>query len=348
MSNYTDHKKYEDYEFEDFLSDEFFVQWVKSPSENTLHFWEKWLISNPQKREMVTEAASFVRSIQYKENFEFTDEAYIQVFENILKADLEVPSHNTIPSKMDTWYSFFSVRRAAAILLIGFSCWALYETQNFSDSEKASIEWITKVNEAGKKTVLHLNDGTVIHLNSNSKISYPKTFTESSRVISMEGEAFFDVKKEGRPFIVEVKDAKVEVLGTSFNVNSMVKGKLEVALVSGKVKVNDKLGNQVMLAPMEMIVLEDNGKIHKQDFDVRSVTGWKDKYLVFTDDDFDTVVQKIETWYGVEINTTGKFNAQWAYTGQYYDESLENVLEGIAQTSKINYKIKGKEVEITH
>ncbi|TXE04795.1 FecR family protein [Algoriphagus aquimarinus] len=348
MSNYTNHKKYEDYEFEDFLSDEFFVQWVKSHSENNLHFWEKWLISNPQKREMVTEAASFVRSIQYKENFEFTDEAYIEVFENILKVDLETPSISSTHSKKEVWYSFFSVRRVAAILLIGFSCWALFETQNFSESEKAPIEWITKVNEAGKKTVIHLNDGTVIHLNSNSKISYPKTFTDSIRVISMEGEAFFDVEKETRPFIVEVNDAKVEVLGTSFNVNSVVEGKLEVALVSGKVKVNDKLGNQVMLDPMEMIVLEDNGKIYKQDFDVRSVTGWKDKYLVFTDDDFDTVVRKIKNWYGVEISTSGKFNTQWAYTGQYFDESLENVLEGIAQTSKIKYKIKGKEVQITH
>lgn len=348
MSNYTDHKKYEDYEFEDFLSDGFFVQWVKSPSENTLHFWEKWLISNPQKRGMVTEAARFVRSIQYKENYELSNESYIEVFENILKADLEVPSHSTTPAKIETWYSFFSVRRVAAILLIGFSCWALYQTQNFSESQKVEVEWITKVNKGGKKTVIHLNDGTVIHLNSNSKISYPKTFMDSIRVISMEGEAFFDVEKEIRPFIVEVKDAKVEVLGTSFNVNSVVEGKLEVALVSGKVRVNDKIGNQVMLDPMEMIVLEDNGKIYKQDFDVRAVTGWKDKYLVFTEDDFDTVVQKIENWYGVEISTSGKFNTQWAYTGQYFDESLENVLEGIAQTSKIRYEIKGKEVQITH
>lgn len=348
MSKNRDRKKYEDYEFEDFLSDEFFIQWVKSPDENNLHFWEKWLTSNPKKRELVSDAASFVRSIHYRENFELSDDAYIEVFENILKADLETDSCKTIKPHNEKWYSFFSIRGAAAVLLIAFSCWALYETLSYSEAEKAEVEWITKVNEGGKKTVIKLNDGTVIHLNSNSKISYPETFTDSIRVVSMEGEAFFDVMKESRPFIVEVSETKVEVLGTSFNVNSVIEGKLEVALISGKVKVNDSQGNQVMLAPMEMLVLEDNGQIFKQNFDVRTITGWKDKYLVFSDDDFNTVIQKIETWYGVEISTASKFNSQWAYTGQYYNESLENVLEGISQTSKIRYKIKGKEVEITN
>lgn len=348
MYKYKRHKKYEDYEFEDFLVDEFFVQWVKSPNENNQHFWEKWLSANPQKKAMVSEAAGFVRSMHYKEDFGFSDDDYIEIFENILKADVDASLLKTTKPKTGKWHSFFLVRRVAAILLIVFLCWALYETQNYSSSADAEIEWVTKVNEGGKKTVIRLHDGTVVHLNSNSRISYPESFRDSLRMISMEGEAYFDVKKENRPFIVQVNNAKVEVLGTSFNVNNSAKNKLEVALVSGKVKVNDNLGNQVMLAPSEMLVLEDNGKIYKQTFDTRSIIGWKDKYLVFTEDNFDTVIRKIESWFGVKINTTGQPNASWAYTGQYHDESLENVLEGIAQTSKIRYKIKGKKVEITN
>lgn len=350
MSKNKHPKKYENYSLEDFLSDEFFIQWVKSPNENNSHFWEKWLNLNPQKREIVTEAASFVRSVHYQDKYEFSNVDYIEVFENILLADVDAELSKKMESiQPNKWYSLFSVRRAAAIILIAFSCWALYQTQDFSDSTSADeVEWITKTNESGKKTVIHLNDGSTIHLNSNSSITFPKVFSESSRLVSMIGEAFFDVKKEDRPFIVDLKDAQVEVLGTSFNVNHFEGEKLEVALVEGKVKVNDDLGNQVILAPSEMLVMGKSGEMYKKNFDARTITGWKDKYLVFSEADFITVVQKIESWYGVKIQAEGMVNSQWSYTGQYYDETLENVLEGIAQTSKIKYTIKGNEVSITN
>ncbi|WP_057940237.1 FecR family protein [Algoriphagus resistens] len=348
MSTSRKHKKYEEFGFEDFVADEFFVQWVKSPDENNLHFWEKWLLSNPHKKEVVAEAAGLVRSIDYKENVEFSDDAYIEVFENILKADQE---DGHIPEICSTekskWYMLLSLRNIAAVFIIGFTSLILF---NIPESPKMveEIAWITKENGGGKKRVVHLNDGTVIHLNSNSTISYPERFTDSLRFVILEkGEAFFDVaKEERRPFVVQVNEAKVAVLGTSFNVNNR-EGQLEVALVSGKVKVNDNQGNQVVLNPMEMIELEETGHMSKKNFDLMQVTGWKDKYLVFTNDDFNSVVEKIESWYGVKVNATGINRGNWAYTGLYYDESLENVMEGIAQTSRINYEIQGREVYVT-
>ncbi|MFC5623995.1 FecR family protein [Algoriphagus winogradskyi] len=347
MSKNISQKKYEDYELEDFLTDEFFTQWVKSPNENNSHFWEKWLNSNHKKSDLVRKAAGFIRSIQYQENAELSNEDYIEVFENILKGDLSATPIKSKNSNSTKWYSFFSIRWAAAIVLIVFCSWALFESKIYSDGEASEVVWVTKVNAAGKKTIIHLSDGTSIHLNSNSKISYPENFSDSLRIVSIEGEAFFDVIKEERPFIVELQNAKIEVLGTTFNVNNTNEDKVEIALVSGKVKVNDNIGNQIMLAPTEMIVLEKNGQFSKKKFDLRSITGWKDKYLIFTEDDFDTVIQKIERWYGVDITAAGEFKEHWAYTGQYHDESLENVLEGIAQTSKISYSINGKKVEIT-
>lgn len=348
MSISGKHKKYEEFDFEDFIADEFFVQWVKSPDENNLHFWEKWLLSNPHKKGTVAEAAGLVRSIDYKENFEFSDDAYIEVFENILKGDQEeVYARAVRPVRKSKRHSLLSFRTIAAMLMIGFLCLVLFSIEEPIDVPE-EVKWITKENGGGMKRVVHLNDGTIVHLNSNSSISFPERFTDSIRfVILEEGEAFFNVAKEkSRPFIVEANNAKIAVLGTSFNVNRM-KGKLEVALVTGKIKVNDKQGNQVMLEPMEMIVLEETGNMYKQNFDLIQVTGWKDKYLVFTNDDFNAVVQKIENWYGVKVTATGMNRSNWAYTGLYYDESLKNVMEGIAQTSGINYTIKGEKVYIS-
>ncbi|WP_373399271.1 hypothetical protein V8V91_05930 [Algoriphagus halophilus] len=99
--------KYEDYELEHFLVDEFFIQWVKNPNENTTHFWEKWLVANPKKRGIVLEAAQLIKSIGYKEKPEFSNEVYIKLFENIIRfEDLTVDQDTGIP-KLANWYSFF-------------------------------------------------------------------------------------------------------------------------------------------------------------------------------------------------------------------------------------------------
>lgn len=355
MPNYTDHKKYEDYEFEDFLSDEFFVQWVKSPSENNLHFWEKWLISNPQKREMVSEAASFVRSIQYKENFEFTDEAYIEVFENILKADNHFRQLKTIsPTKTSTTHtkkvnSIFPIRGIAASLLVLFCLWAQYEAFQFKiDPEPiAEIVLMKRSNPAGQKSIVDLPDGSRIHLNANSEIEFPKEFSNNIRLVSLTGEAFFEIEKESRPFIVQSGETKIKVLGTSFNVNKKENGSLYVALVTGKVTVDTQDGSRMTLEPNEMLVIEDGGRFQKTGFDPKEVIGWKDKYLVFKTSSLPEVRRKLEQWYGVKIELKGDFDKKWTYSGIYKDEMLENVLRGICMTSGMNYKIDKKHITLT-
>lgn len=340
--------KYEDYELEHFLVDEFFIQWVKNPNENTTHFWEKWLVANPKKRGIVLEAAQLIKSIGYKEKPEFSNEVYIKLFENIIRfEDLTVDQDTGIP-KLANWYSFFSFRKIAAIFICAFCIWGAWDILSFQDEvEVKEVTFITKKNPKGVKSSIKLSDGSVIHLNSNSEIIYPNEFSDSLRTISLKGEAFFDVSKESRPFKVNVDNTIVEVLGTEFNINQSKGEELAVALVSGKVKVNDTHGNQVILDPSEMLVIKNDGNFYKSTFDSLQVVGWKDKNLIFKRDDFYTVKEKLENWYGIEITVKGKIGSKWAYTGEYHDETLKNVLEGIRQTSNIHYKLKGKKVEIT-
>ena len=71
------------------------------------------------------------------------------------------------------------------------------------------------------KTIEVLPDGTTVYLNTNSKIIFPKRFEKNKREITLKGEAFFEVTKDkNRPFIINVNEAQVEVLGTSFNILS--------------------------------------------------------------------------------------------------------------------------------
>src|SRR5690606_21045032 len=140
---------------------------------------------------------------------------------------------------------------------------------------------ISRTNPAGKKSIVTLSDGTKIYLNAESEIRYASEFSDSLRLVSLKGEAFFEVEKEGRPFVVEIEQTRVRVLGTSFNINQKHNGALMVALVSSKVSINDQQGNQMNLEPSEMMVRGKDGNIHKTTFDPLEITGWKDRVLVF-------------------------------------------------------------------
>lgn len=339
--------KFKDYQLEDFLTDEFFIQWVKNPNENTTHFWEKWIEANAHKKEVVMQAATFIRSIDYQEKHLMKNEIYLEVFEKIIRGELKEVSQKKNTLISFDWNAFFSFRNIAAIFILSFCSWIFYSVAlKKSIVKEEPIEWITKTNNAGIKTLLTLEDGSKIHLNSSSKITYPNRFSDSIRSVSLEGEAFFDVAEELRPFVVDLGNAQIEVLGTTFNASKSSKDKLEVALVSGKVKVNDRKGNQVILLPSEMLTIGEGGEFHKSKFDSLEITGWKDKNLVFRNDNFLSVKSKIEKWFDVEVKLSGRLRKNWAYTGNFHDETLINVLEGIKHTSEIKYRINGKKIEL--
>ncbi len=351
--------KYKDYDIDNFITDEFFIQWIKNPNENNSHFWEKWMDQHPEKRPLVNEAANLIRAVKYADNPEFTDRMYVETFEQILKADNQYRKVSPVRSKRPLnnhtnktrkMFYHFPVRGIAASVLVLFCFWAQYEAFNFKpDSEPITeIALVKRANPAGQKSIIDLPDGSRIHLNANSEIEFPQEFSNDLRSVSLVGEAFFEIEKENRPFIVQSGETKIQVLGTSFNVNKKENGSLYVALVTGKVSVNTKNGSRTTLEPNEMLVLKESGTFHKTGFDPKDVIGWKDNYLVFKSSRFPEVRKKLEQWYGVNIELKGGLDENWTYSGVYEDEMLENVLRGICMTSGMNYNIDNKQVTITN
>jgi len=349
--------KYKDYDIDHFITDEFFIQWIKKPTENNSHFWERWIEQHPERRPLVNEAANLIRSVKYANNSEFTDRMYVETFENILKADNHFRQLNPIsPTIISTTptkkvNSFFPVRGIAASLLVLFCLYAQYEAFNYKPElvEIPEVVLITRSNPAGQKSTIDLPDGTKIHLNAESEIEFPQEFSADIRLVSLKkGEAFFEVQKELRPFLIQTGKVKIRVLGTSFNVKMIGNESLQVALVTGKVSVDTENGSRMRLEPNEMLVLEDGGAFQKTGFDSKEVIGWKDNYLVFKTSGLPEIKRKLEQWYGVKIDLKGVFDEKWTYSGIYKDEMLENVLRGICMTSGMNYKINKKQITITN
>ncbi|MCG8306428.1 MAG: FecR domain-containing protein [Cytophagales bacterium] len=216
------------------------------------------------------------------------------------------------------------------------------------DIARITTEEIKKENPKGQKLTTYLPDGSKVILNSQSKITYQKAFAGSERLIELEGEAFFEVKKDPKkPFKVVANGISTTALGTSFNVNSKSGGYVEVALVSGKVQVSDGPDNSVILDPGEFAIASQNEEVEVMEFDYLDMVGWKDGILVFNDDSLPEIIARVEDWYGVKfISAEELLEQDFHYTGTYKNETLEEVLHGISFVHHFKFKITGDTVKI--
>lgn len=155
----------------------------------------------------------------------------------------------------------------------------------------------------GKYTQLTLADGTRMHVNSGTRVVYPRVFGDRHREIYVEGEVFLDVTPDKkRPFHVKTSQFEVEVLGTSFNVNSYKqRTEGEVVLVEGSVKLFDKHNNQVLLKPDNLITVRDGQAGKVKQVNARDYTAWINGLLILHDEPLMKVFEKLERFYAVSI-----------------------------------------------
>jgi transmembrane sensor len=245
----------------------------------------------------------------------------------------------------------FYLKIAAAILVLALSTYVLVkDPQPYTTTP---VEWITKSNPSGQKSKVFLPDGSEVWLNSNSSLRYTSDFTDSARVISLEGEAYFEVAHDAnRPFTVLAGNISTTVLGTSFNIDAFSED-VQVSLVSGKVLVSEvdsinQNGDYLVLNPGQAAVfLHDAKKMVVREFDINVITGWKNGELYFQDASFDEIISKLELWYGVSFNIDEQVNIRKSYTGKFTNESLRNVMESISFSLNFDFEMKDKKVSIT-
>lgn len=242
--------------------------------------------------------------------------------------------------------SFF--KYAASIALVASVAFAILKYP-FSEPEPVvaeKVEVINRQTQRGQKSIVMLSDGSKVTLNSLSKISYPKYFTDSSRVIHLEGEAFFEVSKDQkRPFTVVANGVETTALGTSFNINSRSEVQ-KVFLTTGKVLVSSKNSDQHILKPGEGVeVNPENGKSKKFEFDTEKILGWKNGIIYFEDSSMKEIITVLELWYDVKIELEKPLKGK-RYTGKFDNESLRNVLESISFALDFDFIMNGKNVKI--
>lgn len=334
--------KYKDYDVNAFLKDEFFKKWVLYNDVESRHFWDKWLSNNPEKTKEVLQAKEIISSIDYKNKIEIEHEDYLEIYEKILA---ETPKFH----KFDGWIEYFTLKNIAAIIVVFilaiFSI-TYYQDLKSTEEVKENVALVTKKTLEGNKLTFYLNDGTKVKLNSNSQLIFPLTFQDSTREVYLKGEAFFEVSEnKEKPFIVKGEFLEAKVLGTSFNFNTD-KGKHEIALVSGKLKVSDSLGHSALLNPSQMITYE-NGKLEKREFDTINKIAWIEGIIYFDAATGNEVTKTLEAWYGITFKFEKGYAFHGKFSGNFKNEPLANVLNVLSRSSDFKYKIEGDQIFIS-
>jgi len=252
-----------------------------------------------------------------------------------------------LPSSHTNYWKY--VGYAASIILLVVSAYVISKNSSSLDDTASSIpvEMVSKTTSKGQKSTIILSDGSKVILNSQSAISYPKYFTDSTRNIELEGEAFFDVTKDKtRPFTVSTGSTKTQALGTSFNINSRSSFH-QISLVTGKVLINTHDADAFILQPGEALEVNiDNGQAHKSAFDSEKILSWKDGILYFDDSQLQDVINTLELWYDVKFELSSDQIAHKKYTGRFENASLRHVLKSMSFALDFEYTLKEKNVTI--
>ena len=173
--------------------------------------------------------------------------------------------------------------------------------------DSCEIYHTLRVPRGGEYTLV-LADGTTVYLNAESELRFPKQFKGKSRKVYLDGEGYFDVRRnEKQPFIVEVKQVEVRVLGTSFGIRAYAKEEnVLTTLVEGRVNV-EAGGKQVELSPGQQADFSrGNDRLTVTKVDVEQYVSWKDGRLVFDNKPLEFILEELGRWYSFDVFYTNK------------------------------------------
>ncbi|WP_342331370.1 FecR family protein [Pedobacter sp. FW305-3-2-15-E-R2A2] len=224
---------------------------------------------------------------------------------------------------------------------------------NGKQSAAEQISYNTITTPKGGQYQIILPDGTKVWLNAASSLVYPTAFSAVQRKVVLKGEAYFEVAKQlpkKVPFIVQTDRAKVEVLGTHFNVNAYDNEPFtKTTLLEGKVAVSYPETNHALILSPNQQAWNDK----KTDL-IRVITvdpeydiAWKKGWFMFNDESIESIMRKISRWYDVEVVYEGKITAHQVFGGTVNRfENVSKVLEMLELTNAVHFKIEGRKITV--
>lgn len=269
-------------------------------------------------------------------------------------------------SEADQQYALFDSSAVqpgvrTAVLTVGGDTYSLTANSNLEfmpqqirlGSAKGSQPKVLKTSAGSKATVsvphggeysLVLADGTRVWLNSDTKLTFTAQQGTSERRVTLEGEAYFEVKKNAEcPFYVTVGDMQVHVTGTKFNVKARQGVPIVVTLESGAVQMERRDGTlMAALRPGEQFKSDaDGGSFSVEQADMEEALAWKNGKFIFKDVPLSEIAQQLSLWYNVDISVPQSL-ADRRYSGELNRyKSIEPLLKVLRLTGEMEFIDRG-------
>ena len=193
---------------------------------------------------------------------------------------------------------------------------------------------------AGNRTNVRLPDGTNVWLNANTSLRYPMAFSDKNREIQLDGEGYFEVAKDKKPFIVKTSKYDVEVLGTTFSVEAYKdKSGFRTMLYEGKVKLyNTNDPKAIYLSPGQTAELMGESLRVVPTTEPNSYR-WKDGLIYIEDKSFDEIMELFEKFYDVRIVVNNKAVQDLGYRGKLrISDGVDHALRVLQNDFPFKYK----------
>lgn len=366
-------KDYQFFEFGDFLEDVSFRRWVYHPRPQDTDFWNQWVTDHPEKEAIVRQAREQLLAI--KGNLPTLSDAYIdqKVAQIVQQAQsLDTPIEKPLPVVRrftQTWYY-----AAASVALVLGLFW-LYQNRLkpnhvetvYSQLIESAVQPLQEIENTGRRPKkVTLADGSVVFLYQNSRLSYPKQFTSTSRDVYLTGQAFFQVQKDpSKPFLVYANELVTKVLGTSFFVKAYDNDQhVQVTVRTGKVsvftqsdrqaetqKTSRELGGMILTPNQQATLVRSDKRLMRTlianpvrvDADNQTLI----KSFVFKQTPIAEVFAALERAYGVDIVFDESLMAHCTLTARLDDESLFKKLDWICAGTESSYEVVDGQIIIT-
>lgn len=330
--------KYANYQIEDFLTDNEFIRWVKSPQPQSDQFWESFQREYPQQRDKLLQARSVLLAMRFSEApiSEATVKAEWERFlQNRADQDISVDEAPVI--QLRPYRRWWAAAAMVAGLLIGLFWWT---NQPVPDTIYRTAY--------GQVRRIQLPDGSELTLNANSEARLPGNWSnQPMREVWLKGEGFFHVvKRKGKSqprFVVHTDELAVNVLGTSFNVKSRRK-QADVLLQEGSVRLNlvgTDTARTLLMHPGDGVRYQPTtGQLERRIIQPAQMATWTQGVLLL---DYMTLAELgkvIEDTYGRTVIIRSPTLARRVLNGSVPTGNERALLEGIAVTLNVPVHIE--------
>ena len=346
-------EKYQTYTLADFIQDDAFIQWARSPDAAGDAFWQQIGELYPHQKEVIAQARQTVLNLAELSRPPFDAEEagliWAQISGQMDGAPVSTPVYRL------SW-----LRYAAAAVVVLLAGWAIQRWQREPETLYAQrseqIDNVREeVNETQAEKVVRLPDGSQATLAHGSRISFPEKMNGGKREVYLSGEAFFDVKRNpSKPFFVYAGELTTRVLGTSFTVRSFDRENVaSVQVRTGSVSVEARAERK-----MQSVVLSPNQQASFFRKEERLSMGLVKAPqpvvpqpgpagFTFNNAPVSAIFDSLGRAYGIEIVYDKEAVAACRLTSSVQEESLFEILGVICEAIEADYQVTGAKIRIS-